>query len=212
MGRKPFLFLYYGDIMKLLRKRADYELLHTKEQAVKELKKDFRVKKIRVTKNRMYIYTKPIIPRNKEFAYIYLAPIGTYLITIRFGRDSHPYRLYARVTRQQGAISNDGYKEFHAPHIMEPWAICWGDNNTEVLDVRDNGDWFWYAKRILSLLDDGGPEGDSPRQSKQLIYFMLRLQMSYLRWTKRPRLYKKVKAEFDRYAKEYDWSWRRPSW
>jgi len=204
--------------MEFLKKRTIYENVFTKEQAMKELKKDRRVKSIRLTKNCMIIDTKPILPtwNEKQDKELYLYPIGTYTITIRFGDEYqryYMYKLFARIRRKEGAISNGNERSFHAPHIMSDWDICWGNGTNQMNKIRDNGDWYWYAMRCLDLLETGRPE-DSVETLK---YFMLRLQMSYLRQNKHPRLYKKVRAVFKKWWDYYGWNYsytngRFPEW
>ena len=66
--------------------------MYSKNQAVKLLRADERVRQVKVTAKKMYIYTHPIIPvvTKEKYKRVFLCPIGTYKITITNYREALP--------------------------------------------------------------------------------------------------------------------------
>ena len=181
--------------MKFLKKRTDYFVMYSKQEAVKLLKADNRVKQVRVTAKRMYIHTHPIIPVVTKESYkgTYLCPIGTYRITIT----ERPELINAIIKREKRT------GKIHHYHIQDNWRgdhICWGTADSEVNIIKDNKDWFWLAKRCLDLLEDGNPEY---RETEKWYDNMYDLMIDYAKGKKDYKLAEKLEKIQKKKLKNY---------
>ena len=171
--------------MEFLKKRNDYIVMYSKQQAVKLLRADKRVKKVEVTDKKMYIYTHPITPivTREDYKGSFLCPIGIYKITI----SSCSKYIDCKIKRE------NWYRGMHHYHIKDGWSgdgICWGSADNEVDIIKDNKDWFWLVKRCLDLLEDGNPESG---ETEKWYDDMYDLMINYAKGKKNRKLADKLK-------------------
>ena len=153
--------------MDFARRRYEYKTEYTKQQAVRLLKQEDRVKSVHITKTGMMIIkTIPLIPKGYGFDEIALGSIGSYVIRIS-GRN----KLCITIKRLEGSA----YERWHHWHINTAWddKVCWGSVEKEIYEICRNKDWFWAAKRCLDLVWDCFPEKsqDYDRYVYRLIKF-----------------------------------------
>ncbi len=145
--------------------------MYSKDEAVKLLRGDKRVKKVITNSKTMYIYTHPITPiiTKEEYKGSFLCSIGTYKIAIT----NHSHYITCKIRREKWK------EDVHHYHIEERWGtygsgeICWGTVKSEVSTIKDNKDWFWLAKRCLDLLEDGNPEYGETRKWYHNMYDLM---------------------------------------
>jgi hypothetical protein len=139
------------------RKRSDnYKVSMSKHNAIKELKGDERIAKIRVFRTGFGILTQPIMPKltNKRNILFkdnyYLCPIGEYKIIITINNKKY---LDIKIIRIPKWKANNYYQ---TPHITDYGEdICWGSIEDEIQQVCMKKDWYWAIKLSLALLEDG---------------------------------------------------------
>lgn len=187
--------------MKFAKKTSDnyYKIAFpTVEEAVKELKKDRRVKSVVKKRNSIFIETKPILPKTSDKDNdILLAPIGVYTIEIY----SRTYDITYEVTRKHGGVAHRW--SYYHPHVDNS-GCCFGNVDDEIDTIRDKKDYYWLAVRILDLLEDGDVEED---EEVRYYSIMIKLQRSYLRKYKPrgyARLLKVLSEKFEKYDEIYD--------
>ncbi len=132
--------------MDFLKRRNDYIVMYSKQEAIKLLRADERVRQIRITAKKMYIYTHPIIPfvTKERYKGSFLCPIGTYKITIT---EMNKY-IYVRIKREKWE------RRMHHYHIQDNWGgdhICWGNANTEVNIIEPSGNVILTSKVSANL-------------------------------------------------------------
>lgn len=151
--------------MKFIKRSDNYQVGIKKQQAIKELREDSRVKSITVHRNiGLYILTNPIIPKitipykRKILFYddnYFLCPIGTFEIAIK----EYPKNLVICIKRIP-VWELDDYTQ--TPHISDNDGsdICWGSIEDEAQQACKNKDWFWTVKLCLDLIEDGNYDSD----------------------------------------------------
>jgi len=195
--------------MRFLKKRKNHIKAFNKKQSMTELRKDRRVRRIVVKRTFTKVFTHPIIPKSavKRHRKIYIAPIGTYVITIK--NDTHYKCLKADITREQGYVD-----ELYAIHIMGPFKICWGNQDHIVSKLRYKYDWYWYIIKCLDLLEQGEQElhteydddGGDDSEVRELYASMLSLQLDYLKQVGPKKLLPLVQKKWDYYSNKWNWN------
>jgi len=196
--------------MKFARKKEEeYVRLYDKKTAIKMLKKDRRVKKIIIKRNKdLIVYTKPISPitsNNNNEKEIFLAPIGTYKIII-YG---HSIRLAYDIFRVNGGVGHGKrYIHLHITISGECSSSCFGTASDEVSTIRSNEDWYWLVIRCLDLLEDG----DREEGSEDIFYYvMIKLQIEYLNRSKGYGYVKKIRKLWEIFE-DLDKMWGLNDW
>ena len=78
---------------------------------------------------------------------------------------------------------------FHISDRFES-KICWGSAEEEIGTIQRNKDWFWCAKRVLDLLEDG----DYEHGVMQAFYkSMIGLQAKYALQKNKKDMFEKIK-------------------
>ena len=141
-------------LMEFLKSRYEYKTIFSKEDAIKELKKDNRIKNIIATKRQLLILTHPIVPDSQDITFLF--PIGIFKIKIflKYDSDIHEDVLHCDINRVGGGITTQG---IHTLHIQTGFndKICWGNMDSTIPTICENKDWFWLAKKCLDIIEDG---------------------------------------------------------
>lgn len=178
--------------MNFLKKTQDYEVVFSKEDALKELKDDERVAKIENFYNSIIITTIPVIPINlinrkvKDRKNFYICPIGSYKILIL--KDKYN-KLDVSIIRNEGKIK----RFIHSMHVHDKFSVeygdglksvfgtvCWGNQSENVNAISVKQDWYWVGKIALDIVFDGNPE--NPRVDKRFYEMQLGLQYHYAKY------------------------------
>jgi hypothetical protein len=159
-------------MMKFIKTNNKIVSMFTKQEAIKELRRDRRVAKI-VSHPDIYqyrnkvgftIYTNYIIPTLYEDWFETIkGPIGKFKITVvdledeeREDESRESHSLEVVITRVGGRISVPGDDPIAHPHVPDPGEIrgvCWGSFRTNANKLQDNKDWYYLALQSLNLLE-----------------------------------------------------------
>ena len=150
--------------------------MYNKAQAAKMLKEDGRINSVKQTSRGITIITNPInpVPKGRKYKGVFLCSIGCFKIRISQRVGEEVLRVYLK--RVNGGVG--GGEGVHHYHIKDHWGnkICWGSAEDDVYIMKHNLDWYWLARTILDLLEDGDPERG---ETEAFYYDMIRLQAKW---------------------------------
>ncbi len=151
--------------MEFKKNKYDYYREYNKSQAAEELAKDFRIQSVALTKNKMVVITKPIIPTNAEFPKLILCPIGRYKIEIK-------NRMFKVDIKRIGGEINDGWDSAHINHNSDGTLhmLCWGNAKYEIENIKENLDWYWLVIKSLDLINNFKDDQEDDEQILALTY------------------------------------------
>ena len=167
----------------------NYVVNYTKDEAIKEIKCDSRVDKIKKSCRGITLTTKSFKPKNVFKKELLKAPIGVYIIDVKSSKNE----LKIDIERKEGSI----YDNRHHPHINFNWSdnhVCWGDVEDEVDDICINKDWYWAMKRALDLLDDYDDKNEFTFEEE--LMFMVGAQIQHMKNDKFEKKIKRVLKDF----------------
>lgn len=182
-----------------LKRRNEHIVMYDKEESIKLLEQDSRVRKIINEKYELTIMTRPVrLTPEKKGNVMLICPIGKYKIIIEKSQSGN-YISSVEIERVGGTVSSFpkglGYLEqWHTHHISEEMSpkICWGSAEEEYDILRRNCDWFWLAKMALDLVYDSEKEKDHARIYDYVVPFLqlkYALQVKNKVWERKLRLY-----------------------